>query len=143
MKIIMDSNNHDNSLSLKGDAGEIDGRHTVNFTAPRSFMAKLKSASKEMLFPDDPFKQIRNGESKKDKIVKGAQYFVPMFEWLSTYNLRLFWSDLVAGLTITSLAIPQGISYAKLAEIPPVIGLCKFFLVAFISCIFMVSFFFY
>ncbi|KAL6274671.1 hypothetical protein ACE6H2_025363 [Prunus campanulata] len=31
--------------------------------------------------------------------------------------------DLLAGITITSLAIPQGISFAKLADIPPVIGL--------------------
>jgi sulfate transporter 3 len=37
----------------------------------------------------------------------------------------MFRFDLLAGITITSLAIPQGISYAKLAEIPPIIGLCK------------------
>ncbi|KAI9128695.1 hypothetical protein K1719_000178 [Acacia pycnantha] len=122
--------NTNNSMSPKGgvaSATEINSRHGVNFSAPRGFMTKLKSAAKETLFPDDPFRQFMNGERRRDRIVKGFQYFVPLFEWLPNYNFRLFWSDLVAGLTITSLAIPQGISYAKLAEIPPVIGLYSSF----------------
>ncbi|XP_028788457.1 probable sulfate transporter 3.5, partial [Neltuma alba] len=126
------------SMSPNGGASitEIDGRHSVNFAAPRGFATKLKSAMKETLFPDDPFRQFKNGETRRDRIVKGVQYFVPMFEWLSTYNLRLFWSDLVAGLTITSLAIPQGISYAKLAEIPPIIGLYSSFVPPLVYAIF-------
>ena len=32
---------------------------------------------------------------------------------------------MLAGITITSLAVPQGISYANLAGIPPIIGLCE------------------
>ncbi|XP_054806305.1 probable sulfate transporter 3.5 [Prosopis cineraria] len=109
-------------------ASEVDGRHTVNFpVAPRGFKKKMKSALKETLFPDDPFRQFRSGGTTRERFVNGVRYFIPMFEWLSTYSLRLFWSDLLAGFTITSLAIPQGISYAKLAGIPPIIGLyCSF-----------------
>ena len=59
------------------------------------------------------------------RVMKGVQYYIPIFEWLPTYNWRLFVSDLIAGLTISSLAIPQGISYAKLADLPPLVGLCK------------------
>ncbi|XP_054785780.1 probable sulfate transporter 3.5 [Prosopis cineraria] len=126
------------SMNPNGGASssEIEGRRTVNFSAPRGFLTKLKSAAKETLLPDDPFKQFKSGATRRDRIVKGVQYFVPMFEWLSTYNLRLFWSDLVAGLTITSLAIPQGISYAKLAEIPPVIGLYSSFVPPLVYAIF-------
>lgn len=96
--------------------------HKVNFAPPRGFAATFKSHAKETLFPDDPFKQFKN---EKRPIRKAVQYFVPIFEWLPKYNLKLFRYDLLAGITITSLAIPQGISYAKLGDIPPIVGLCK------------------
>ena len=99
---------------------------TVNFTEPRSFGTVLKSDIKETLFPDDPFYGLKN-EPPKRRIWKTFQYFIPMLEWLPQYNLKLFRCDFVAGITIASLTIPQGISYAKLAEIPPIIGLCKIF----------------
>ncbi|KAL0370486.1 UNVERIFIED_CONTAM: Sulfate transporter 3.1 [Sesamum angustifolium] len=38
-----------------------------------------------------------------------------------------FKADLIAGITIASLAIPQGISYAKLANLPPILGLYSSF----------------
>ena len=102
-----------------------DSDHGVNFCEPRPFGTKLKSTIKEALFPDDPFRQFRKETKAVGRFIRGIQYFVPIFEWLPSYNLRLFASDFLAGLTITSLAIPQGISYAKLASIPPIIGLCK------------------
>lgn len=95
---------------------------SVNFSGPKSFSTKLKSKCKETLFPDDPFKQFRN---EKHRAIKALQYFIPFFEWIPNYNLKLLRYDVLAGITITSLAIPQGISYAKLASIPPIIGLCK------------------
>ena len=97
----------------------------VNLGQSGGFKRKLKGRLKETLFPDDPFRQIREEKTSRRRVLKGLQYFVPIFEWLPKYKFRLFLSDLLAGLTITSLAIPQGISYAKLANIPPIIGLCK------------------
>jgi len=114
----VDNHNHD-------DNDRDDHVHGVNFSIQRGFGAKLKTGLKETLFPDDPFRQFKNEEKTTRRILKGVQYFIPIFEWLPTYNWRLFCSDLVAGLTISSLAIPQGISYAKLADLPPLIGLCK------------------
>lgn len=99
----------------------------VNFANPRSFTTTFKSDLKETFFPDDPFKQFKNDPPLR-RAKKALQYFVPIFEWLPRYNFRLFRYDLLAGITIASLAIPQGISYAKLANIPPIIGLCKPFL---------------
>jgi sulfate transporter 3 len=97
----------------------------VNLSTQRDFVTKFKSGLKETFFPDDPFRQIMEEEKTSRRLIKGVQYFVPIFEWLPTYTLRLFFSDLIAGLTIASLAIPQGISYAKLANLPPLVGLCK------------------
>nr|XP_029154282.1 probable sulfate transporter 3.5 isoform X4 [Arachis hypogaea] len=110
--------------------------HGVNFSTRREFGTKLKSGLRETFFPDDPFRQFKNEERRWRRVVKGVEYFVPIFEWLPNYSMRLFWSDLIAGLTITSLAIPQGISYAKLANLPPVIGLYSSFVPPLVYAIF-------
>ncbi|KAJ6381813.1 hypothetical protein OIU77_030478 [Salix suchowensis] len=107
----------------------------VNFNSPRKFRTTLKSKCKETFFPDDPFRQFKN-EKPLGKAKKTLQYFVPIFEWLPQYNFKIFRFDLLAGITITSLAIPQGISYAKLAEIPPIIGLYSSFVPALVYTIF-------
>lgn len=104
---------------------QIPTRNKVNFAPPRSFGTTLKSHLKETFFPDDPLRQFRNEKSGVGIVKKALQYFVPIFEWLPNYNLRLFRFDVLSGITITFLAIPQGISYAKLGSIPPIIGLCK------------------
>ncbi|KAF5193759.1 Sulfate transporter 3.1 [Thalictrum thalictroides] len=100
--------------------------HDVNFSQPRSFGTILKSDLKETFFPDDPFRQFK-GQPPLTQAKKALQYFIPIFQWLPKYTLSSFRYDLLAGITITSLAIPQGISYAKLANLPPIIGLyCSF-----------------
>uniref|UniRef100_A0A368UI22 STAS domain-containing protein n=1 Tax=Glycine max TaxID=3847 RepID=A0A368UI22_SOYBN len=118
------------------DDDDDDHRHRVNFSIQRGFGTKLKEALKETLFPDDPFRQFKNEEKPMGRVMKGVQYFIPIFEWLPTYNFRLFCSDLIAGLTISSLAIPQGISYAKLADLPPLIGLYSSFVPPLIYAVF-------
>ncbi|KAK1413917.1 hypothetical protein QVD17_29654 [Tagetes erecta] len=107
----------------------------VNFAAPRSFAVAFKSDMKETLFPDDPFHDFK-GKTLAEKAKKSIQYFVPVFQWLPNYTGKLFMYDLLAGVTIASLAIPQGISYAKLANIPPVIGLYSSFVPPLIYAIF-------
>lgn len=117
--------------------GNYDHAHhpNVNFAKPRGFSEQLKSNLTETFFPDDPFKGYSNDPPKK-RLLKGIKYFVPIFEWLPNYNFSLFRYDFLAGLTIASLAIPQGISYANLARIPPVIGLYSSFVPPFIYAIF-------
>ncbi|WZY84831.1 hypothetical protein YC2023_031215 [Brassica napus] len=98
--------------------------HTVEAPEPQPFLKSLQYSVKETLFPDDPFRQFKNQNASR-KVVLGLQYVFPISEWAPRYNLTLFKSDLIAGITIASLAIPQGISYAKLANLPPILGLCK------------------
>ncbi|XP_057968389.1 probable sulfate transporter 3.5 [Malania oleifera] len=102
---------------------------------PRSFATAFKSDVKETLFPDDPFRQFRNDPHLR-RAYKALQYFIPVLDWLPRYNLRLFRYDLLAGITIASLAIPQGISYAKLANIPVIIGLYSSFVPPLIYAVF-------
>ncbi|KAF9607825.1 hypothetical protein IFM89_001573 [Coptis chinensis] len=56
-----------------------------------------------------------------------SQTLFPILEWGRDYNLSKFKGDLIAGLTIASLCIPQDIGYAKLANLPPQYGLYSSF----------------
>lgn len=93
---------------------------------PQPFFMSLQSSLKETFFPDDPFRQFKN-KPRSRKIVLGLQYFFSFLEWAPGYSLGFLKSDLIAGITVASLAIPQGISYAKLANLPPVLGLYSSF----------------
>lgn len=48
---------------------------------------------------------------------------VPLLDWGRRYSPALFRSDLVAGLTVAVMLIPQAMAYAALAGMPPVTGL--------------------
>jgi SulP family sulfate permease len=48
---------------------------------------------------------------------------VPGLRVARTYERRWLWADLFAGLTIFAMLVPQGIAYAQLAGVAPVVGL--------------------
>jgi len=48
---------------------------------------------------------------------------IPILEWLPNYNKSLFKGDLLAGITVGIILIPQGIAYALIAGLPPIYGL--------------------
>jgi sulfate permease, SulP family len=49
--------------------------------------------------------------------------YLPILTWLPHYNLRLGGADLLAGLIVTVMVIPQSLAYALLAGLPAVVGL--------------------
>ncbi|KAJ9700418.1 hypothetical protein PVL29_005967 [Vitis rotundifolia] len=93
---------------------------------PKPFFWAVRTALKETFFPDDPFRQFKNQPPSR-KFVLGLQYLMPILEWAPRYTFQFFKSDLVAGITIASLAVPQGISYANLASLQPIVGLYSSF----------------
>jgi len=107
----------------------------VIYENSRSFGTVFKSKCKETFFPDDPFRGLKN-EPCARRTRKTIKYFIPIFEWLPKYNFGLFKYDLLAGITIATLAIPQGISYANLARLPPIIGLYSSFVPPLIYAVF-------
>ncbi|PIA33586.1 hypothetical protein AQUCO_04100190v1 [Aquilegia coerulea] len=109
--------------------------HKVIPPPPRTTLAKFKTRLKETFFPDDPLRQFK-GQPLKRKWILGAQYIFPILQWGPNYSLKLFKSDIISGLTIASLAIPQGISYAKLANLPPIVGLYSSFVPPLIYAVF-------
>ncbi len=55
--------------------------------------------------------------------MKRLKEFVPILGWLPHYNKGLLQHDLLAGLTVGVMLIPQGMAYAIIAGLPPVYGL--------------------
>ncbi|GJJ75129.1 hypothetical protein EMPS_07487 [Entomortierella parvispora] len=66
---------------------------------------------------------------------------VPAFGWLVSpgYNLQDLPDDLIAGITISTVVIPQSMAYAMLAPLPPVYGLYTSVVPILIYCIFGTS----
>lgn len=49
--------------------------------------------------------------------------YIPATQWLSDYNPTKFKSDLMASLIVIAMLVPQGMAYAMLAGLPPIMGL--------------------
>lgn len=49
--------------------------------------------------------------------------YLPLFDQLENYGQRTFRGDVIAGLTVGVMLIPQGMAYALIAGLPPIHGL--------------------
>ncbi|MFD0796752.1 SulP family inorganic anion transporter [Maribacter chungangensis] len=54
--------------------------------------------------------------------------FFPFLQWVATYKKSYFTKDLMAGLTVGIVLVPQAMAYAMIAGLPPVYGLYAAFL---------------
>lgn len=74
------------------------------------------------------------GEWFKSVIPSGSQvghYFYDLFpflKWITRYNLQWLAGDMVAGVTIGAIVVPQSMAYADLALLPPEYGLYSSFM---------------
>ncbi|MEO1054137.1 MAG: solute carrier family 26 protein [Bacteroidota bacterium] len=53
----------------------------------------------------------------------GVFKYIPLLEWIKSYDKQDLRGDLSAGLTVGVMLIPQGMAYAMLAGMPPIYGL--------------------
>uniref|UniRef100_A0A9I9CYE0 STAS domain-containing protein n=1 Tax=Cucumis melo TaxID=3656 RepID=A0A9I9CYE0_CUCME len=126
------SDKRENSVDEKLETKEKDNRslipdnqaqderyvHKVGVPPKQKLYKEIKSAVKETFFPDDPLRSFKD-QTKKRKFILGIQAVFPILDWGRTYNLTKFRGDVISGLTIASLCIPQDIGYAKLANLSP------------------------
>ena len=49
--------------------------------------------------------------------------YLPILSWIKNYKLVYLKSDVIAGITVTILLVPQGMAYALIAGLPPIYGL--------------------
>ena len=57
------------------------------------------------------------------KIDLSISTLFPAFKWLKTYQISSFKSDLIAAFIVLAMLVPQGMAYAMLAGLPPVMGI--------------------
>ncbi|XP_039053158.1 sulfate transporter 1.2-like isoform X2 [Hibiscus syriacus] len=100
--------------------------HKVAVPPKQNLFQEFKSTMKETLFADDPLRAFKDQPSSR-KFILGIQAIFPILEWGRSYTWRKFRGDIIAGLTIASLCIPQDIGYAKLANLDPQYGLYSSF----------------
>jgi len=65
--------------------------------------------------------------SMHDMAVYSRNLF-PFTHWIGRYNLQWLTGDLVAGITIGAVVVPQGMAYAQLAQLPVEYGLYTSFM---------------
>lgn len=67
--------------------------------------------------------QSAGAQSGKDPAWALAEGLLPCLSWLRIYDWANVHKDLVAGLTVGIMLVPQGMAYAMIAGLPPVYGL--------------------
>ncbi|TMX05026.1 hypothetical protein EJD97_003343 [Solanum chilense] len=100
--------------------------HKVGVPPKANLLKEITETVKETFFHDDPLRNFKD-QSKSKKLLLGIQAVFPILEWGRSYNFSKFKGDLIAGLTIATLCIPQDIGYAKLANLDAQFGLYSSF----------------
>lgn len=80
--------------------------HKVGIPPRQNLFKEFKATVKETFFADDPLRHFKD-QTKSRKFILGIEAMFPMLNWGRTYNLKKFRGDLISGLTIASLCIPQ------------------------------------
>src|SRR5277367_4851956 len=52
-----------------------------------------------------------------------AQRLLPILGWLPAYRRAWLWSDIMAGLAVWAVMVPEGMAYAGIVGVPPIMGL--------------------
>jgi MFS superfamily sulfate permease-like transporter len=70
------------------------------------------------------------------KVIKGAGRFLPFLRWFDGYDKKALRTDLISGLTVALVLIPQSMAYAQLAGLPVYYGLYAAFLPPMVAALF-------
>jgi hypothetical protein len=63
--------------------------------------------------------QLLDNSKKPSKLSQ----FIPILAWLPSYNRAWLVADIIAGLTLWGLVMPEGMAYAGIAGLPAQAGL--------------------
>ncbi|XP_006649559.1 sulfate transporter 1.2-like [Oryza brachyantha] len=120
----LDADSIASQRSMDNANGDVHQQHGYKVGSPpkKNLLTELAGAVKETFFSDEPMRRYKD-QPRSRKAWLAVQHVFPVFDWGSHYTLAKFKGDLIAGLTLASLVIPQDIGYAKLANLPPEIGL--------------------
>ncbi|KAJ1737725.1 hypothetical protein LPJ72_000194 [Coemansia sp. Benny D160-2] len=97
-----------------------DSPSNNSWSSDRGAYIEPRASSKEWL--------QQNVLPTRTKTVTYVKSLFPIFTWIYRYNWTWFVGDLVAGVTVGVVVIPQGMAYAKLAQLSPEFGLYSSFI---------------
>ncbi|KAG6290521.1 hypothetical protein E4U09_004395 [Claviceps aff. purpurea] len=63
-----------------------------------------------------------------DDVAQYVSRLFPFIQWIGKYNWTWFIGDLIAGVTVGAVVVPQGMAYAQLAQLPVEYGLYTSFM---------------
>ncbi|XP_029679419.1 solute carrier family 26 member 10-like isoform X2 [Formica exsecta] len=74
-----------------------------------------------------PKRILSNEMSRRCKSIKPIKFLkksIPLIDWLSSYDWKNnILGDVIAGITVAVMHIPQGMAYAILGNVPPIVGI--------------------
>ncbi|KAG5933726.1 hypothetical protein E4U53_000890 [Claviceps sorghi] len=121
-------------VKLHGPNEDIAG----TFTPGESVLSKQTSDS----FVEDiptASEWLRDQIPAQQEAAAYVKSLFPFLSWIGHYNLQWFFGDIVAGITIGAVVVPQGMAYASLAKLEPQFGLYSSFMGVIIYWIFGTS----
>lgn len=80
--------------------------HKVGAPPKQNLVKEIKDAVRETFFSDNPLRHFKH-QPAPTQLRLGLQALFPILDWGTHYNLTKFKGDLISGLTIASLCIPQ------------------------------------
>lgn len=92
--------------SLERQRQNVPYIHKVGIPPKQDLLKEFTTNVKETFFSDDPFRPFKD-QPKSRQLMLGLQAIFPILDWGRSYNLKKFRGDLISGLTIASLCIPQ------------------------------------
>nr|GLL48055.1 low affinity sulfate transporter 3 [Ipomoea trifida] len=90
---------------------------------PPTLCQELITSLKATVLPDANTLSSKTQKTPSGFAVSLLQGLFPILKWGRNYKATKFKNDLMAGLTLASLCIPQSIGYANLAKLDPQYGL--------------------
>jgi high affinity sulfate transporter 1 len=60
---------------------------------------------------------------ERERTSRSLSSLIPILSWLPRYNRAWLVPDIIAGLTLWGLVVPEGMAYAGIADLPPQAGL--------------------
>ncbi|XP_074100909.1 LOW QUALITY PROTEIN: prestin [Cotesia typhae] len=90
--------------------------------------------------PDKSISRSVKNKYKNFKITSCLKKSLPILDWLPNYQWRNdLLGDIAAGITVAVMHIPQGMAYAMLGNVPPVVGMYMAFFPVLVYMIFGTS----
>nr|XP_043614762.1 low affinity sulfate transporter 3-like isoform X1 [Erigeron canadensis] len=89
---------------------------------PPGFRQEILGSIKSAVFCQKN-KKLSSSQPPLACVVAFLRSVFPILSWAKDYKVSMFKSDLLSGLTLASLCIPQSIGYAALAQLKPQYGL--------------------